>query len=170
MPSRLFKGAFGEVWTAKWSNMFVAVKLLKREYSGAPQECDPEYASAFAALDAHAAEEFAKETAMLLSIKHPSLLIFYGAGTADDGRLFMVTEYLRLGALRGVLLDHSRQIEWSTRTKIAVQVASGCAHLHALSIVHRDLKVSYELRRPLVLGTVARRPPCSSFSRNLGSL
>jgi serine/threonine protein kinase len=127
------------VWTAKWSNMMVAVKLLKKKYIA--NDCDPEYASAFAALDAEAAEEFEKETATLRSIKHPSLLIFFGAGTADDGRLFMATEYLRLGALRGVLLDHSRKVDWDTRNRIALQVASGCAHLHSLSIVHRDLKV-----------------------------
>jgi serine/threonine protein kinase len=98
--------------------MVVAVKLLKKKYT--VHDSSPEYASAFAALE----------------IKHPSLLIFYGAGTADDGRLFIVTEYLRLGALRGVLLDQTRNIEWSTRAKIALQVASGCAHLHSLSIVH----------------------------------
>jgi serine/threonine protein kinase len=119
--------------------MMVAVKLLKKKYIA--NDCDPEYASAFAALDAEAAEEFEKETATLRSIKHPSLLIFFGAGTADDGRLFMATEYLRLGALRGVLLDHSRKVDWDTRNRIALQVASGCAHLHSLSIVHRDLKV-----------------------------
>jgi LIM domain kinase 1 len=75
-------------------------------------------------------------------IKHPNLLIFYGAGTAADGRSFMVTELLAGGSLRAVLHDVSRAIEWNIRLRVAVHVAAGihATPTLALSIVHRDLK------------------------------
>ena len=91
-------------------------------------------------MNAETAEELRKECETLQMIKHPNLLIFYGAGTADDGRSFMVTEFLAGGSLRAVLHDASREIEWNLRQRVAVHVAAGMQHLHSLSIVHRDLK------------------------------
>ena len=102
---------------------------------------DPEYASAFAQIDADTATEFRKECEALQMIRHPNLLIFFGAGTTDDGRFFLVTELLVGGPLRKALLNAEKEIKWDLRTRVAKQVAQGMQHLHSLSMVHRDLKV-----------------------------
>jgi hypothetical protein len=83
LKTRLAEGTYGEVWGGLYSNMQVAVKLLKKT---APINDDPAYASAVARMNAETAEELRKECETLQMIKHPNLLIFYGAGTADDGR------------------------------------------------------------------------------------
>jgi serine/threonine protein kinase len=130
---------YGEVWSATYSNLSVAVKLIKR--AGGVRTDDPAYASAFAQIDADTAAEFRKECETLQMIRHPNLLIFFGAGTTDDGRFFLVTELLTGGSLRKALLDKETTIDWSVRHRVAKQVASGMQHLHSLSVVHRDLKV-----------------------------
>lgn len=111
--------------------------------AGGPRTEDLEYASAFAQIDADIAAEFRKECEALQMIRHPNLLIFYGAGTSDDGRFFLVTELLAGGPLRKALLDTEKEINWDVRTRVATQVAKGMQHLHSLSIVHRDLKVHH---------------------------
>jgi serine/threonine protein kinase len=130
---------YGEVWSAAYSNLTVAVKLLKR--AGGAMADDPMYASAFAEIDANTAAEFRKECEALQMIRHPNLLIFFGAGKTFDGRFFLVTELLSGGPLRKALLDTEKEITWELRTRVAKQIAQGMQHLHSLSMVHRDLKV-----------------------------
>ena len=139
LNTKLAEGTYGEVWAGLYSNMQVAIKLLKKPTT-APTDENSEYASAVARMNAETAEELRKECETLQMIKHPNLLIFFGAGTSADGRLFMVTELLAGGSLRAVLLDATLAIEWKRRLRIAVHVAAGMQHLHSLSIVHRDLK------------------------------
>ena len=97
------------------------------------QPIDPE-------LSPEVAEDFARECATLMSIRHKHLLIFFGAGTMADNRPFMVTEYMALGSLKRVLADFDRALGWPVRIRLAAQVADGMAYLHSLKIVHRDLK------------------------------
>jgi serine/threonine protein kinase len=130
---------YGEVWSATYSNLSVAVKLLKR--AGGDMADNPVYASALAEIDAKTATEFRKECEALQMIRHPNLLIFFGAGKTDDGRFFLVTELLSGGPLRKALLNTEKEIKWAVRTRVAKQVAQGMQHLHSLSMVHRDLKV-----------------------------
>jgi serine/threonine protein kinase len=56
------------------------------------------------------------------------------------GQCFIVTELASLGSLRDVLRDKQRSLSWSTCERIALQMAAGLAHLHAIPMVHRDLK------------------------------
>jgi serine/threonine protein kinase len=119
-------GAAGRVHTGGYAGHRVAVKVLR-------QPLDPKD-------DPVGAEDFARECATLMSIRHTRLLIFYGAGTMPDGRPFMVTEFMALGSLKHVLADPARALGWDVRTRIAAQVADGMAYLHGLKIVHRDFK------------------------------
>lgn len=104
---RLAEGAFGTVWRGLWGSQTVAVKVLKQSLD----ESTPELA-----------EEFHKECEMLQSIRHPALIIFLGAGIWNDGKAFLVTEFMWGGTLRGALLDTSRSMEWALRHSIAQQV------------------------------------------------
>eukprot|EP00035_Acanthoeca_spectabilis_P027903 m.468340 g.468340 ORF g.468340 m.468340 type:complete len:1105 (-) comp27396_c0_seq1:181-3495(-) len=122
MKRQLASGSFGEVWSAEWGHIDVAVKLLHAHLV----ELDTEK------------EEFNKEAVFLQSIKHPNLLLFYGCGVTSNGAPFLVVELMAFGSLR--VLIRERQIEWPTRRQFAVEVAQGMAHLHGLGSMHRDLK------------------------------
>ena len=120
------EGAAGTVHDGRYAGHRVAVKVLKRPV-------DPE-------LSPEVAEDFARECATLMSIRHKHLLIFFGAGTMSDNRPFIVTEYMALGSLKTVLADRDRVLGWPARIRLAAQVADGMAYLHSLKIVHRDFK------------------------------
>jgi serine/threonine protein kinase len=120
---QLAEGSYGAVWKGLWGSQPVAIKVLKGTVD-----------------DELGAEDFRKECETLQSIKHPNLLVFFGAGTTADGKAFMVTEFMSGGSLRRVLHDPLTTIDWLVRVRIAQQIAAGMRHLHSLSIVHRDLK------------------------------
>jgi serine/threonine protein kinase len=73
------------------------------------------------------------------SIRHPHILIFYGAGVNSNDHPFLVTELMVNGSLRR-LLDSSEPITWSQRFTFARDIASGMRYLHSKFTVHRDLK------------------------------
>ena len=79
-------------------------------------------------------------TGTLQQIQHPNLLISLGSGITGEGEPFLVTEFMELGSLRGVLADVGRVLAWAVRKRVAAEIAAGTVHLHSLKIVHRDLK------------------------------
>jgi hypothetical protein len=123
----LASGAFGVVHKGTFAGLRVAVKVLKKPLD---EELYPDVG-----------REFARECETLMSMRHASLLIFYGAGLTSENRPFMVTEFMSRGSLRAVLLDLEYALGWDVRRKIAVQIARGMEYLHGVGIVHRDLKV-----------------------------
>jgi hypothetical protein len=125
--AELAAGAFGVVHDGTFAGLRVAVKVLKKPLD---EELYPDVG-----------REFARECETLMSLRHASLLIFYGAGLTSETRPFMVTEFMSKGSLKGVLLDLEHELGWPTRRKIAVQVARAMEYLHGVGIVHRDLKV-----------------------------
>ena len=125
--SLLASGSFGEVWRGAYGGQTVAIKQLKRPLDDQ--------------LDPAAAKDYQRENEVLQRIRHPHLLVFFGAGVTTAGRKpFLVTEFMELGSLRGVLADAGRELEWAVRHRMASEIAAGMAHLHSLNIVHRDLK------------------------------
>jgi len=129
MLAKLAEGTFGVVWKGRWGNQTVAIKVLKTPLD---QDAD--------GVENSGTEDFQKECETLQTIKHPNLIVFFGAGINDDGTAFMVTEFMAGGSLRTALQNRLVRLDWSTRVKIARHVAAGMRHLHKLSIVHRDLK------------------------------
>eukprot|EP00035_Acanthoeca_spectabilis_P007620 m.139478 g.139478 ORF g.139478 m.139478 type:complete len:1141 (-) comp14018_c0_seq2:130-3552(-) len=127
---KLGDGAYGEVWEATWRGKPVAIKLLTA--CMVDEDGDP--------IDPHAEEEFVKECTALRMVHHPNLLAFHGHGKTAQGQGFIVTELMPGGALEDALLDTGRDMSWRERISYAVQTASGLAHLHAIPLIHRDVK------------------------------
>eukprot|EP00035_Acanthoeca_spectabilis_P027448 m.466603 g.466603 ORF g.466603 m.466603 type:complete len:1083 (-) comp25399_c0_seq1:69-3317(-) len=132
---KLAEGAYGVVWRGQWrdkrgKSTAVAIKVLKS--TAVDADGDP--------LDLFAEEDFRKECDMLQRVNHPNLLSFHGFGVTSAGVGFLVTELMEMGSLRGVLQDLRIELSWADRLSIAQQLAAGMTHLHAIPIVHRDLK------------------------------
>eukprot|EP00741_Cyanophora_paradoxa_P010936 tig00020553_g10573.t1 len=146
---RVGQGAFADVWRGLWHGTQVAVKKL-RTLNVTPQ----------------ALALFRREVAVLHTLRHPRLVLFLGACSAPSD-LFIVFEYLEGGSLDSVLhggagggagaglqLEEeggpvgSAAPDGGARGRlpvrrvleIASEVAVGMDTIHALGLIHRDLK------------------------------
>eukprot|EP00041_Stephanoeca_diplocostata_P020281 m.451562 g.451562 ORF g.451562 m.451562 type:complete len:658 (-) comp21528_c0_seq15:124-2097(-) len=120
---QLATGGSGTVWHAKWGHNDVAVKILKYAIDG----------------DMNFGEDFDKEVSFMQRIRHPNLLLFYGAGKLSNKRAFLVVELMEEGSMHTLLLSE-RELDWRIRLNMALDVANGMKHLHAFGCIHRDLK------------------------------
>ena len=82
-------------------------------------------------------ERFFSEAKTLAAIAHPRVLNIYDMGELQDGRLYLVMEYLPSGDLRAILgppVDHGLIIQYLK------QICEGLDVVHQSNIVHRDVK------------------------------
>ena len=76
--------------------------------------------------------------------RHPRLVLFFGAGRADDGRVFYVMELMREGTLTQAFMnarENETSLSWCERLGLLSDVAEGMQYLHrVMGSIHRDLK------------------------------
>lgn len=126
---RIGAGTFGEVWEGLLRGTVpVAIKVF--------QNSDQVQSS----VSRFSRDVFARECAALKKIDHPNLLKCLGFGSTTCARRFIVTELMSAGSLKDMLHIESVDLSWTFRMSIAIQVASGMAHLHGIPLIHRDLK------------------------------
>jgi tetratricopeptide (TPR) repeat protein len=79
---------------------------------------------------------FLKERQLLASLNHPSIVHVIDAGHTDDGRPYLVMEYVE-----GTPIDvYAAGIEVRERLSLFLRVCDGVSHAHGHLIIHRDLK------------------------------
>ncbi|HWC00241.1 MAG TPA: protein kinase, partial [Bryobacteraceae bacterium] len=79
-----------------------------------------------------------RERHLLASLNHPSIARLLDAGYTDDGRPYLVMEYVD-----GVAIDRfARGLDFRRKLSLFLQVCEGVSHAHHHSIIHRDLKPS----------------------------
>ncbi|ESQ34567.1 hypothetical protein EUTSA_v10009550mg, partial [Eutrema salsugineum] len=93
-------------------------------------------------------DEFEAEVSVLTKVNHRNLVGLHGYCLQGNERL-LVYHYMRQGTLSRHLFDWEdeglKQLDWTTRLTIALDVARGLEYLHTLarqnqSYIHRDLK------------------------------
>ena len=100
-------------------NRPVAVKLLAEHLAG----------------DTAFRVRFLREARLAARLSHPNVVSVYDAGEAEDGRPYIVMEYVP-----GTTLAELGQVEPEEAVELAVQACRGLAHAHAAGLVHRDVK------------------------------
>src|SRR5215831_4978587 len=81
---------------------------------------------------------FFREAQACARLSHPNIVTVYDMGE-DDGRLYIVMEYLEGEELRHVIAQR-REISLEDKLAIMVQVCDGLHYAHQKGIVHRDVK------------------------------
>jgi serine/threonine protein kinase len=92
-----------------------------------------------AAANSVSVRRFEQEARIIAELRHPNTLKLIDFGRSEDGRLFLVTEFLEGVSLDRILSDSGRV---STRRMLRIlrQTCDSLGEAHSLGIVHRDLK------------------------------
>jgi serine/threonine-protein kinase len=115
------------------------VYLVERLAGGVVQRAALKVLSLHAAGPAFA-ERFAREQHILASLEHPNITRMMDAGLSDDGKPYLVMEYVD-GQHLDVYCD-DRALGIQARIKLFLDVCEAVAYAHRNLIVHLDLKPS----------------------------
>ncbi|KAL2455100.1 Protein kinase protein with adenine nucleotide alpha hydrolase-like domain [Forsythia ovata] len=120
---KIGEGGYGSVFKATLDQTSVAIKVLRPDIS-------------------QGQKQFQRELEVLSHLRHPNMVILVGA-CPEYGCL--VYEYMENGSLEDRLChkNNTPPIPWSTRFRIAAEIATALLFLHQTRpnpLVHRDLK------------------------------
>ncbi|KOO53741.1 ctr1-like protein kinase, partial [Chrysochromulina tobinii] len=126
LKESLGAGSFGEVRVAVWNSTPCAIKSLR------------------AATTPAALQELLNEFDRAILLHHPNVILTMGIAHDDDGGKTGILMELMPASLLDVLHHHRQREQLATweasLVLIALDVAKGMAFLHAMDVVHRDLK------------------------------
>ncbi len=123
IKGELGSGGMAVVYRARQPSLDreVAIKALAPEYSRSSD----------------AIERFERESTLATQLTHPGITQIIDRGV-DNGRYYIVMEYVRGCSLEDLLRDRSLAVHEGV--DIAGQVASALAYAHSKGVVHRDVK------------------------------
>ena len=124
LGAKFAEGTLAELYkgTQRALSRAVAVKVLKPSITPASQ----------------LGKRFLREASLLSRLSHQNVPHVYDAGESDD-RPFIVMELIEGPSLRKVM-DDGGPLPVDAAVAIARELASALAHVHALGVVHRDVK------------------------------
>ncbi len=93
------------------------------------------------AIDADALARLRREAQAMARLGgHPNIVGVYDIGEADDGRPFIVCEYVVGGDLRRILRESNGPLPMERALAIITDVANALVATHEQGIIHRDVK------------------------------
>ncbi len=118
-------GGMGKVWLAMHLGLRrrVALKVLHR--------------SVHASQDHR--KRFEREAVAIGALSHPGIVDALDFGELEDGRSYLVMEYVSGQTLEQLLVRRER-LDWRDAVRIAAQVADALEYAHQQGVIHRDLK------------------------------
>jgi tRNA A-37 threonylcarbamoyl transferase component Bud32 len=81
---------------------------------------------------------FFREAQACAQLSHPNIITVYDLGE-DDGRLFLVMEYLEGEELKEIITQR-RELPLEHKLALMMQICDGLGYAHEKGIVHRDVK------------------------------
>jgi serine/threonine protein kinase/Tfp pilus assembly protein PilF len=120
----LGSGGMGEVYLARDTKLGrkIALKILPAEFS----------------TDEKRLRRFEQEARLASNLNHPNICTIHEIGETNDGRRFIVMEYVDGVTLREHTKD--RRVPSSEALDLATQIASALSAAHEIGIIHRDIK------------------------------
>ncbi len=117
-------GGMSDVYKAKCHklNRFVAIKVLKAEYSE----------------DKNFVTKFRAEAQAAAGLSHPNIVNIYDVGE-DNGLYYIVMELVE-GITLKTYIEKKGRLDVKEAVSIAIQVAQGIQTAHSHHIIHRDIK------------------------------
>jgi serine/threonine protein kinase len=126
------RGGLGIVYRARRDDgELVAVKIMRSHLSA----------------DALFIKRFAREARHARSVSHPHLVPVLEAGQAGSGHPYIVMPYVEGGTLAD-RIDEKGVLALAETITLTSQIASALAALHAIELVHRDVKPANILMSP----------------------
>jgi hypothetical protein len=123
-------GSYGDVYQARYRDIDVAVKKLKLVMRS----------------NAQIEKEFEREIQVMKSIRHPNIVLFFGAGKfcSEENCPFLVVEIMKGGALSSFIRNRQVKLNMAQQISFCLDIARGMQFLHNLTPprVHRDVKSS----------------------------
>ncbi|HEY6077220.1 MAG TPA: serine/threonine-protein kinase, partial [Polyangiaceae bacterium] len=125
ITQRIGRGGMGSVWEGTHTTLgtHVAVKFIDSEYAESPE----------------ARSRFENEARAAAKLRSKHVVEVYDHGVTEDGRPYIVMEYLR-GEPLDKRLDRVGRLPAKDTGRIVMQVCRALSRAHAAGIVHRDLK------------------------------
>ena len=120
------EGGMGRVYEAHHTRIAgkrYAVKVIRAELAGSPE----------------VRARFQREADAAASVSHPNVVAVHDFGYAEDGRPYLVCEFLE-GKNLGDAIKERGVLALDLAAHIARRVAQGVAAAHARGVIHRDLK------------------------------
>ncbi len=117
-------GGMADVFRAKWHllNRFVAIKILKQEYSE----------------DTKFVTKFRGEAQAIASMSHPNIVGIYDVGE-ENGMYYIVMELIE-GITLKKYIEEKGKLSVKEAVGISLQIANGLDAAHRNNIIHRDVK------------------------------
>lgn len=121
---KIGEGGMAVVYKAKCHllNRFVAVKVLKDEYSK----------------NAEFVDKFKAEAAAAGSISHSNIVNIYDVGSQDNTN-YIIMEYVHGKTLKEIIIQNGK-LDYNRALDFAIQIGKALECAHKNNIIHRDIK------------------------------
>ncbi|KAF2073598.1 hypothetical protein CYY_005087 [Polysphondylium violaceum] len=108
-------------------------------------------------------DEFNREVTIMTLLDHECITRLYGANKEDPNNVFLVSEFVKGGSMRDLLLLNKQVLFYYQKISIAIDIVNAMKYLHSLGVFHRDLKsgnvlITQDLRAKLIGVGIFRDP------------